>query len=151
MTCGRILPLALLALLAACGGQTGSTTSATGKSATIRSAGRSIARPPSNPVHASPPARPVAQLQAAPGLEGVIGADADQLLRLFGPARLDVREDDARKLQWSGVPCVLDAYLYPQPGQSRAVATWVDARRGDGRDVDRAACIAALRRAPAGR
>ena len=90
--------------------------------------------------------RPKAHLQALPGLEGVIGADADALSRQFGAPRLDVREGDARKLQWSGGPCVLDAYLYPPDGGGRPIATFVDARRGDGRDVDRAACVAALRK-----
>jgi hypothetical protein len=88
----------------------------------------------------------VAQVLALPGLEGVIGADADQLTRLFGAPRIDVREEDARKLQWTGTACVLDAYLYPANPGGRATATYVDARRGDGRDVDRAACVAALKR-----
>ena len=81
-------------------------------------------------------------------LGGVIGADALQLGRIFGTPRLDLIEDDARKLQWTGTACILDVYLYPQPGSSRATATYVDARRGDGRDVDRAACVAALKKAP---
>lgn len=134
--------LALVATLSACGGGTGTSTSATGKSTTIRSTGH----PPTRPTLRPPPPRPVAQVQVLPGLEGVIGADADQLTRLFGAPRLDVREEDARKLQWSGSACILDAYLYPPAPGGRATATYVDARRGDGRDVDRAACVAALRK-----
>jgi len=111
---------------------------------------RSAPRPPvrqSRPARLSPPApRPAAQVLAVPGLEGVIGADAGQLTRLFGTPRLDIQDEDARKLQWSGPACVLDAYLYEGTRGGRATATYVDARRGDGRDVDRAACIAALRR-----
>lgn len=137
---GVIVPLACA--LAACGGGTGATTSATGKSATIRSTGH----PPTRSAIRTPPPRPVAQVLALPGLEGVIGADADQLTRLFGAPRIDVREEDARKLQWTGTACVLDAYLYPANPGGRATATYVDARRGDGRDVDRAACVAALKR-----
>lgn len=83
-----------------------------------------------------------------PGLEGVIGADALQLGRQFGTPRLDLIEDDARKMQWTGTACILDIYLYPQQGAPRPTATYVDARRGDGREVDRAACVAALRKAP---
>jgi len=111
------------------------------------------APPPPKLAHPAPPAaiqtqRPKPHLQVLPGLEGVIGADADALARQFGQPRLDVREGDARKMQWSGVPCVLDAYLYPPDSGGRAVATFIDARRGDGRDVDRAACVAALRQIP---
>ncbi|MBB3859894.1 hypothetical protein GGQ88_001155 [Novosphingobium hassiacum] len=83
-----------------------------------------------------------------PGLENVIGADVAQLGRQFGAPRLDVIEDDARKLQWTGTACILDIYLYPQPGNPRPTATYVDARRSDGREVDRAACVTALRKAP---
>jgi hypothetical protein len=42
---------------------------------------------------------------------------------------------------------VLDVFLYPLKPGAAPVATYVDARRAsDGRDVDRAACIAALMR-----
>jgi hypothetical protein len=76
----------------------------------------------------------------------VIGARSADLSRLFGPPRLDVVEGDARKLQFVGPACVLDVYLYP-PDRGEVRATYVDARRStDARDVDRAACVAALRR-----
>ena len=92
----------------------------------------------------TPPPRP--QVQVAPGLEGVIGAGPAELADQFGPARLDVWEGDARKLQFSGQPCVLDVYLYPSAPGREPQATYVEARRSsDGQDVDRAACIAALR------
>lgn len=106
-------------------------------------------RPPVQaPVTRLPPVqpRPAPTIQVAPGLEGVIGADGDGLVRLFGPPRLDIKEEDARKLQWSGAACILDVYLYPPQGGGRPTATYVDARRGDGREVDRASCVAALRR-----
>lgn len=139
MNARHLLALPALLALAACGGST--------------EAVRPLPAPPQpKSIHPAPPAviqtqRPKAHLQVLPGLEGVIGADADALARQFGQPRLDVREGDARKLQWSGVPCVLDAYLYPADAGSRPTTTYVDARRGDGRDVDRAACIAALRQA----
>ena len=90
---------------------------------------------------------PPVHVQELPGVDGVIGADAAGLVRQFGKPRLGVREGDARKLQFAGTACVLDVYLYPlSPGQA-PVASYVDARRaGDGRPVDRAACIAALRK-----
>ncbi|OYX94669.1 MAG: hypothetical protein B7X90_08525 [Novosphingobium sp. 17-62-19] len=131
------LPAALL--LASCGG--GGTVSG-GKTAQVRSTPpvrTTVPRP-------GPIQRPSAQLQMIPGLEGIIGADALQLGRVFGTPRLDVIEDDARKLQWTGTACILDIYLYPQTGSSKPIATYADARRGDGREVDRAACVAALRK-----
>lgn len=87
--------------------------------------------------------------QLVPGVEGVIGNDAAGLVRQFGKPRLDILEGDARKLQFSGTACVLDAYLYPPAAGKEPLATYIDARRpSDGQDVDRAACIAALRAKP---
>jgi hypothetical protein len=82
-----------------------------------------------------------------PGLEGVIGRNATALVNIFGPPRLEVKESDAMKLQFSGEACVLDIYLYPLRPGGEPSATHVDARRAsDAFDVDRAACVAALRR-----
>lgn len=114
-------------------------------------AGGSGAKPyePYRPVIRRPASGPVrdARLQMMPGLEGVIGASEGQLTGQFGPARLDVLEGDARKLQFSGQACVLDIYLYPTAQSREPIATYVDARRAsDGKDVDRAACVRALRK-----
>ena len=108
------------------------------------------------PVTGVPPTRPVAppatqfrppEIQHAPGLEGVLQENAATLQRLFGQPRLDVREGDARKLQFSGTACVLDVFLYPLRTGTEPVATYVEARRAsDGAEVDRAACARALRR-----
>lgn len=82
-----------------------------------------------------------------PGLEGVIGATATSLARQFGPPRLDVWEGSARKLQFTGNACILDIYLYPAARGAEPQATYVEARRAsDGADVDRAACVSALRK-----
>lgn len=118
----------------------------------------SAPRPPVRPdvqTQAPPPARPAPppvvgprtpQILRAPGLEGVIERNAQEVQRLFGTPRLDVSEGDMRKLQFSGEACVLDVFLYPLLPGSEPVATHVDARRpSDGREVDRAACVAALR------
>ena len=78
------------------------------------------------------------------GLENVIGRTARALEAEFGRPDLDVREGAARKLQFSGPACVLDAYLYPSRGGGEAVVTYVDTRLPDGRDFDRASCVAAL-------
>lgn len=93
-------------------------------------------------LHRSSPLAP--HVLSLPGLDGVIGLGVTDLARLFGPPRLDVWEGDARKLQFTGTACVLDVYLYPVAPGRPPQATYVDARRGDGRDVDRAACVAAL-------
>ena len=122
-----LLPPGLMLLLAACG------------EAEVPPPAALISVPTApRPVHHAPP--------HDSGLSGVIGADAESLVRQFGPPRLDIHDGDARKLQWSGTACILDAYLYPGEHGGRPTATYLDARRGDGRDVDRAACIAALRR-----
>jgi hypothetical protein len=41
---------------------------------------------------------------------------------------------------------VLDAYLYAPRAGAEPVVTHVDARLADGRDMDRASCVAALSR-----
>lgn len=135
-------------LLSACGG--GSTGQPVRSTKPVRSA-----KPVQNRVavtsHVRRPAPPVtpppAKVQVLPGVEGVIGATTTQLTREFGTPRLDVWEGDARKLQFTGTPCVLDVYLYPSAQGREPQATYVEARRTtDGRDVDRAACIAGLRK-----
>ena len=101
--------------------------------------------PATRPVPPQP--RPEVQVMHLPGLEGVIGMNAGVLLRAFGQPRIDLTEGDVRKLQFSGAACVLDIYLYPPRNGGEPVATHVDARRSsDGRDVDRAACVEAMRR-----
>ena len=112
-----------------------------------------VVRPPTTGV---PPTRPIQppqvgfrapQILRAPGLEGVIEQPSAGLVRQFGNPRLDVAEGDARKLQFSGTACVLDVFLYPLREGGEPVATYVDARRpSDGAEVDRAACVQALRR-----
>lgn len=104
------------------------------------------------PAAEAPPAaiaRPAVAHQQAyttDGLESVIGRNARFLTALFGNPGLDVREGSARKLQFLGPACVLDAYLYPPRGGGDPIVTHIDARLPDGRDMDRAACVAALSR-----
>jgi len=132
----------LTPVLAACGGS---------DIAPVRSTPAPVVRPhpaprtqPRAPVRRPPAPPPV---QALPGVQGVIGATGADLARQFGAPRLDVIEGDARKLQFAGSSCVLDIYLYPAAPGREPQASYVDARRpGDGQDVDRAACIAAMRR-----
>jgi hypothetical protein len=147
----RLIILAVLPLLGACVTSTQNTGSGAGAN-TAAAKPRPVTRP-----MGPPPTRPAPviangefkapRVMNLPGVEGVIGASPAQLQRLFGAARLDVFEGDARKLQFAGEPCVLDVYLYPVRQGADPTATYVDARRSsDGLDVDRSSCIAALRR-----
>ena len=139
-TAKALIALALTLLLAACGSGAGTGGVKTASSRPVTSNPRSQVRPPIS----RPP--PSALVQVAPGLEGVIGATSDALARQFGTPRLEVWEGDARKLQFVGSACVLDVYLYPPSTGREPQATYVDARRAsDGADVDRAACVAALK------
>ena len=131
--------LVLVPLLAACS----STGTGGGKLQGARPAAE--AKAPVRQAVKTPPA--AAQVHMIPGLEGVIGATAAELTRQFGNPRLDVWEGDTRKLQFTGTPCILDIYLYPSAQGREPQATYVDARRAsDGKDVDRAHCVAALKR-----
>lgn len=131
LLCLPALPL-LLSACASTGGTVPGASAATTARPVVRQPSRSVARDP--------------QFHMEPGLEGVIGADQAQLIRQFGQPRLDVWEGDARKLQFTGTPCILDVYLYPTSRSREPVATYVDARRSDGRDVDKGACVRALKR-----
>jgi hypothetical protein len=93
------------------------------------------------------PARPAPQpTYSRVGLESVIGQNARALQAAFGRPDADVHEGPARKLQFVGPACVLDAYLYAPARGGEPVVTHIDARLPDGRDIDRASCVAALSR-----
>jgi hypothetical protein len=86
----------------------------------------------------------IARVSSPAGLDRVIGKDARSLVSLFGNADQDVLEAEARKLQFGSGICILDAYLYPPSRGKEPLVTYIDARAPDGKDVDRAACVAAL-------
>lgn len=133
---------ALIPLLAACA-STGSKPAPTHPAATKPA--KATPRGPVRQAVKTPPR--AAEVHMAPGLEGVIGVTAADLTRRFGAPRLDVWEGDARKLQFTGQACVLDVYLYPAAPGREPQSTYVDARRAsDGKDVDQASCVSALRR-----
>ena len=96
---------------------------------------------------APPPPKPIQQS----GLDRVMGQNAEMLRALFGEPDMDVREGTARKLQYVGSACVLDAYLYPPAAGRDPLVRYIDARLPNGDDFDRASCIAALIRRGAGR
>ncbi|HSX55373.1 MAG TPA: hypothetical protein VLG14_08755 [Sphingomonas sp.] len=79
-------------------------------------------------------------------LTTVIGASANALISQFGRPQLDVSEGSARKLQFAGPICVLDAYLYPpKAGRGDATVTFAETRQRDGKPIDQSSCAAALR------
>lgn len=144
-----VIALFLLPLTAACGGAgtTAPVSTPPPRATTVRPA----TPPPTSPgpvVTSSPTTSFRApKVMTLPGIEGLIGANAASLSRQLGTPRLDVREGDARKLQFSGEPCVLDVWLYPLSPGAEPTATYVEARRAsDGLDVDRVACVTALLR-----
>jgi hypothetical protein len=100
---------------------------------------------PKQPASSTAPAPSPAGHSAA-GLDGVMGRSAGAIANRFGAPALDVREGTARKLQYSNAVCVLDLYFYPPSGGGEAVVTHVDARLPDGRNLDRASCLASFRR-----
>lgn len=91
-------------------------------------------------------APPAPRALAAAGLDRVLGQDARALQTLFGAPDLDVREASARKLQYVGPICVLDAYLYAPARGGEPTVRHLDARAPNGDDFDQASCIAALSR-----
>jgi hypothetical protein len=97
------------------------------------------------PVAGPNPGGVVAPVYPTVGLERVLGQDAAALVTLFGQPDADVREGTARKLQFTGPICVLDAYLYPK-GREVPRVTHLDTREPDGSAIDRASCVAALTR-----
>ena len=103
-------------------------------------------RPGRMPLRNEPRPNATAPLRTPTGLVSVMGREASALVALFGEPGLDVREGSARKLQFLGPGCVLDAYLYPPRRGGDPVVTHIDAREPDGGDADRAACVAALSR-----
>ena len=105
--------------------------------------------PPQEPVRPAPSGGGfiAPEVMTMRGLEDVIGRSSSALASMFGQPRLEVKEGDALKLQFTGRACVLDIYLYPLRPGVQPSATHVEARRAsDGEDVDRAACVRALRR-----
>ncbi|WP_404712779.1 hypothetical protein [Sphingomonas sp. MMS24-J13] len=86
-----------------------------------------------------PPGNPTPAFQ-------IVGSDARVLIAQFGTPALDQHEGPARKLQFRGAACVLDAYLYPPAGGGVPRVTWIDTRNPQGNDTDHATCIAALAR-----
>ena len=96
------------------------------------------------PQSEAPPVQRAAAPVVLAGLDGVMGTTARSLTSQFGRPDLELTEGPTRKLQFLGAACVLDAYLLPPRSGAEPVVIHVDARQPDGREMDRASCVAAL-------
>lgn len=126
---------ALALILSACAGPaipSSGAKSGSGSGSSSRNAPRPVVTPP-------PIVRPVQHNQ-------LIGNSADALNRALGRPRIDITEGSGRKIQYQGTSCVLDVYFYPPAAGASAVATHVDARSPDGKDVDVNRCADSIRR-----
>lgn len=99
---------------------------------------------PAPPRVGAAPVRPAATPPSR-AVGAVVGQTARELETAFGAPRAALTEGEARRLQFAGNACVLDAYLYPRGGGGEHAVTHIDTRRPTGEDMDRAACVAALR------
>lgn len=143
----KFLALVALPLLAACGANSAVPVSTAPPSGGAAGQAAPPATRPAPPPAAVSTGFRAPRVMSLPGIEGLIGSNANALSRQLGAPRLDVREGDARKLQFSGESCVLDVWLYPLSPGAEPTATYVEARRAsDGLDVDRVACVRALLR-----
>lgn len=91
------------------------------------------------------PGPAVAPVHRDYSLAGVMGKDARTVIGLLGKPVSDVREDKARKLQFTSAQCIVDAYFYPPTEGREPLVTWVSARVPEGRDAERNSCIASFR------
>jgi hypothetical protein len=92
---------------------------------------------------AAPPSSP--EVQAPPEQNSLAGLTAQELVGRYGVPALQIREGNSLKLQFRGVRCVMDAYLYPSGNSGTLKVTHVDTRLPSGGDIDQAACIFSLR------
>jgi hypothetical protein len=96
----------------------------------------------------TPQPEPQGPVQPEPSVHvrtDLLGMDAAELIRMLGSPALQVREGVGQKMQWRGVACVLDAYLYPPvQGGGAPRVTHVDARLPSGVDASQPSCVAAL-------
>lgn len=99
--------------------------------------------PSARPAGLVPVPSPAGPLPAS--VAALRGSSAPRLITQLGQPQLDISEGVARKLQFAGPICVLDAYLYPpQNGRGEPTVAHIDTRQRDGSPIDQASCLAAL-------
>jgi hypothetical protein len=92
---------------------------------------------------AAPPLPP--EVQVPQERNSLAGLTAQELVGRYGIPALQIREGNSLKLQFRGVRCVMDAYLYPSGNSETLKVTHVDTRLPSGGYIDQAACIYSLR------
>lgn len=66
---------------------------------------------------------------------------ANELVQHFGSPRIQVREGDGTKFQWTADGCILDVYIYPpESGQGIARVIYADARTRSGGQMSVTSC-----------
>jgi hypothetical protein len=104
---------------------------------------------PARPARAAPPVPVPGRIAAPVAVASIQGQSANALIARFGSPQIDLQEGPARKLQFLGPICVLDAYLYPPAsGRGEATVRHVDTRQRNGGPIDPISCAAALTRRP---
>ena len=71
----------------------------------------------------------------------LIGLNAAQLVARLGSPALQIREGSSLKLQFRNSRCVIDAYLYPVPGNPSGAVEHVDTRAPSGVAANQQVCI----------
>ena len=75
----------------------------------------------------------------------VNGMTAGELIQHFGKPRLQIVEGNGTKLQFAGPNCVMDVYLYADPGKSGPQrATHIEARNLQGGAISAQSCSYAI-------
>ncbi len=77
---------------------------------------------------------------------GLIGLETSEVTRLLGPADFRRADGPAQILQYRGGTCVLDLYLYREPGSARFVVTHVEARNQSFASIAPDACLSNVAR-----
>lgn len=133
----RLITVALCAALSACAGQTpapeGEPTPLTGQS---------MPETPSTVATPSPP-----QQRAAIDPASLVGMTSARITALFGTPVFVRRDPPGEFWRYRGKSCVLELFFYRQGGAQRV--DHIETRNAAGKTLNRANCVAKLRKPPA--
>jgi hypothetical protein len=100
--------------------------------------------------HAATPrakSAPSAPQQAAIDPASLVGMTGARISALFGRPVFVRRDAPGEFWRYRGTSCVLELFFYPKGGAQRV--DHIETRAGTGKALNRADCVAALRKAPA--